>query len=143
MHLKEIIPGKLSKRIVFTGPVAHNHLPQYYQRGHLLINPSLSESFGMSLIEAMACGLPVLATQVGGMTEIVRDYTNGLLVKAGDPKNLAVALDWMLKHAKEIEKMAKVARKSTVESYSWDQIFLKLDRIYQTLLFSKTGRDLA
>ena len=84
--------------IDWRGRIDHDALPSYYRRAGVTVLPSLteSESFGMALAEAMACGCPVVGSAVGGIPFVVRDGEDGRLVPPGDPVALADALAAML-----------------------------------------------
>jgi glycosyltransferase involved in cell wall biosynthesis len=136
-YLQQNIPGMLASRIEFSGPIAYSQLPQCYQNADILVNPSLSESFGMSLIEAMACGCPVIASRVGGMPQIIQDKSCGLLVPPGDTASLATAMDWLLTHHQARQKMAIMARRRAKLRFGWDEVHRQLDRLYQSLITVK------
>lgn len=121
-HLRARIPSHLQKRIVFTGPIAQKHLIDQYHKADILVNPSFSESFGMSLAEAMACGKPVVASRVGGMKYIVEEGKTGYLVDQGDPEALADALLELLNRPKKRLEMGEAGRKRSVALFSWDQV---------------------
>ena len=72
--------------------VPYRELPGKYAEASVLVNPSLSESFGMTVVEGMASGLPVIATRVGGQEEFVDDGTTGLLIESEDPAELVDAI---------------------------------------------------
>lgn len=80
--------------VTWHGPVPHDALPDHYRRAGVTVLPSLteSESFGMALAEALACGCPVVGSDVGGIPFVVRDGVDGRLVPPGDPDALADAL---------------------------------------------------
>jgi glycosyltransferase involved in cell wall biosynthesis len=97
----------------------------------LLLNPSFSESFGMSLIEAMACGIPVVATRVGGMTGIVADGETGLVVEPGDVPALAEATSVLLADDSRRREMGAAARRRALELFSWERVTEALDALYR------------
>ena len=74
----------IAKNVQFLGNIPQAQLVEHYRSADVLINPSFSESFGMALVEAMATEIPVIATRVGGMTEIVDQGKTGILVEPGD-----------------------------------------------------------
>ena len=89
----------------WTGQVDHADLPAHYRRAGVTVLPSLteSESFGMALAEALACGCPVVGSDVGGIPFVVRDGVDGRLVPPGDPVALADALAGVLTDPPEVE----------------------------------------
>jgi len=82
----------LSQSVELAGYVFHDRLPAYYQQADLFVMPSLNEAQGLVALEAMACGLPVVASQVGGIPEMIQDGHNGLLVPPKDSDALAGAI---------------------------------------------------
>jgi glycosyltransferase involved in cell wall biosynthesis len=121
------VPGHVEFTIGF---LLHEEMRRRYAGADLLVNPSLSETFGMSLIEAMALGLPVVATEVGGMPEIVRDGVTGLLVPPNDSHALANAMIMVLNDAERAEQMGAAGRASVLERFTWEHIVER----YQQLL---------
>ena len=83
----------------------------YYQNADLVINPSLSEAFGMTLVEAMATQTPVIATTIGGMPEIVDDGVTGLLVDPGNPQAIAKAAIELISDPDRARAMGIAGRK--------------------------------
>ncbi len=80
------------ERCVLSAVIPQAELPAWYAQTDVLANPSFSESFGMSLVEGMATGLPVVATRAGGMQEIVQNGQTGFLEQPGDVDGIAAAL---------------------------------------------------
>ncbi|HEY9769103.1 MAG TPA: glycosyltransferase family 4 protein [Coleofasciculaceae cyanobacterium] len=121
-HLKSKIPPHLASQVIFTGSLAQPELLPYYQNADVLINPSLSEAFGMTLVEAMATQTPVIATKIGGMPEIVDDRVNGLLVEPANPQALADAAVELIADPDRAREMGKAGRKKVLQRYCWSQI---------------------
>ena len=86
----------LTERIHFVAPQPHDQLARFYQAADVLAMPSRSESFGLVAAEAQACGLPVVASRIGGIPYVVSDGASGFLVKPGDTTDLAAALSRVL-----------------------------------------------
>ena len=119
-NLREQVPQRLKDRVTFIGAVSHLELQTYLQEAAVLLNPSLSEAFGMSLVEAAASGIPVIATQVGGMTDVVVPGETGLLVPADDPQALAEAMGQLLSDKDQRQRMGLAGRVRAVEKFSWE-----------------------
>jgi glycosyltransferase involved in cell wall biosynthesis len=111
---------ELGKRIFLDGRVNNSEISGYYRRAAVLVNPSLSEAFGMSLVEAMMYRVPVVASRVGGMTNIVLDGRTGLLVEPADPDALAEAISALLDDRERASEMGDAGRARAIEKYSWD-----------------------
>jgi glycosyltransferase involved in cell wall biosynthesis len=121
-HLQNKLSPQIAKQISFVGSIKHSQLVNLYQQADILINPSLSESFGMSLIEAMATGVPVIASKVGGMTGIVEVGKTGLLFKSGDAKALAEAIMLLLQNQQLRLSMGEASRQRVLNYFSWDKV---------------------
>ena len=131
-YLQQLTEG-LEKNVTFTGLVPHTETIQYYQTADVLINPSLTEAFGMSLVEAMASRVPIVATRVGGMTEIIEDSHTGLLVESADPEALADAIIHLLESESLRAEMGEAGPKKVTEKYSWGNIAKSLGDLYHKL----------
>ena len=121
--------------VLFLGKRAQETLPYYYSAADMLIMPSYYESFGMVALEAMACGTPVIASQVGGLPYLVQDGKTGFVVPGGDPDALVEPLNLLMNDNELRERMgcqaAELARK-----YSWSLTAEKIIKIYKELLKS-------
>ena len=115
----------------FHGIKAKEEVAEFMRNCHFLIHPSLWETFGVTCIDAMACGKPVIATKCGGPQEIVNDDV-GILVPPGDVKALAEAIGFMLHHYEDYspEKIAHYAR----ERFSYETVGKRLDEIYHQVV---------
>jgi D-inositol-3-phosphate glycosyltransferase len=108
-------------------------LPYYYNAAEALIMPSDYESFGMVALEAMACGTPVISSQVGGLAFLVKDYVTGFHVPIREPQALAERIHMLLGNTENRQRMGQMARKAA-EAYSWDHIVQQLLQVFGGLL---------
>lgn len=129
--LNAIIAPDLLDRVHFVGHIRYAKTIEYYQNSSILINPSITEPFGRSLIEANACGAPIIAARAGGMVELVQQGKNGLLVEPGNVDELAEAIRFMLRNESQRASMGNEGRKFVVDNFSWDSIKSRLFELYQ------------
>lgn len=115
--------------VVFLGSVPHEEVPAYMALADVLVLPSLSEGFGIVLLEAMAMGLPIIATKVTGLTEIVEDGENGFLVEPHNPLEIAEKCYILLTNDDIRNKISENNRKKA-KKYEWKKIIDKLEKIY-------------
>jgi glycosyltransferase involved in cell wall biosynthesis len=106
----------LGDGVVFAGAV--DDVAPYLQAADVYVLPSENEAFGISLVEAMACGLPAVATTVGGLADILRDGATGIAAPAGDPGPLGEALDRLLERPAERDSMGARAREVARAEFS-------------------------
>src|SRR5207249_4856355 len=116
-ELQDFIDDKqLSQVVTFCGRVPQDELIEYYDRSDIMLVPSLwQEPFALVTAEAMARGLPVIATKVGGTGERITHDVNGLLVEPGDERALASAITRLVDNPGILERLAQAAR-ATVEA---------------------------
>jgi glycosyltransferase involved in cell wall biosynthesis len=124
----------LADRVHFLGSLSQPELVSYYQSADILVNPSYSESFGMSLVEALASETPVIAAKVGGMVNIVDENETGLLVERGDVQGLAEAMRRLLDDSALRQQMGKTGRKQVIERFSWGQVARSALEKYSTVV---------
>lgn len=132
--LKSMLPPDLEGRVQFRGSVHYSKVIDYYQNSAILVNPALSEPFGRSLVEANACGVPIVAARVGGMAKLIEHGKNGLLVEQGDAGELTEAVVSLLYDDHRRSTMGAAGRKFVVDHFSWDRINADLNSQYQRLL---------
>jgi glycosyltransferase involved in cell wall biosynthesis len=103
------------------GRIEHDDLPRLYRRAGVAVLPSLteSESFGMTLVEAMASGCPVVGSRTGGIPFVVRDNVDGLLVAPGDPAALAEALSMVLTDPGRARSLGEAGREAAASRWDW------------------------
>lgn len=112
----------VADRVFFAGRLQGEFLSHCYQNADCFVLPSLAESFSMSLLEAMASGLPVVAARTGGIPELVEDGINGRLVAPGDATALAEGLAWMLGSEQRRRRIGRTNRKKICARYAWPHI---------------------
>ncbi len=132
-ELKGQLSPEASNHVQFVGQVPHAGLLAYYRAADVLVNPSLSEAFGMSLIEAMASKISVVATRVGGMTEITENGRLGLLVEADDAAVLAQAILRLLEDDQLRQQLGEAGYRRTAALYSWQKVAESLVGLYASL----------
>jgi glycosyltransferase involved in cell wall biosynthesis len=135
-YLQNKLSLKIASQVFFSGSVKHLELVDCYRKADILINPSVSEAFGMSLVEAMATGIPVIATRVGGMIDVVEEGKTGLLVEANNASALAEAIIHLLADRELRESMGRAGRQRALELFSWDKITESLLSNYYKLCSS-------
>jgi D-inositol-3-phosphate glycosyltransferase len=118
--------------VVYYGAQAQEALPGYYSAADVCVMPSLYESFGMVALEAMACGIPVIASKVGGLTFTVRDGETGFLVPERNPKALAEKLNLILGDECLRQRLGHRAAQVAL-GYSWDIVADEVEALYAEL----------
>ena len=110
------------------GSIPRSAMPGFWSSMNIAVMPSHSESFGLAALEAMACGIPMVATAVGGLKEIIQDGESGLLVPAKDPAALAQALIALLTNEPLRLRLAQGARRRA-ENFSIERRSRELLRL--------------
>ena len=105
-------------QVVIRPSVSDQELVAAYQAADLFVFPSVAEGFGQVLLEALACGLPVLSTTSTAAPDLVEDGRDGFVVEPRRPEYLAHHIEWALTHRRELARMGQRAR-TTAESFSW------------------------
>lgn len=123
----------LDKNFSFVGYVDRNTLLRYYQNATLYVLPSYYEGLPTTILEAMSCRIPVVATAVAGTSEVVLDGETGLLIPPKNHERLTRAILNLLNDKSLRNKMGKNAR-NKVEGYSWENIAEETERVYEALL---------
>lgn len=121
---------------IFAGRVPTAELPAYYRLADLLLLPSTTrgEAFGMVLIEALACGTPVIASNLPGVRSVIRDGVDGLLVPPGDVAALATAIEHLLADPHRRAAMGAAGRAKVQQQYAWDVLIAQLEQHYYEVL---------
>jgi phosphatidylinositol alpha-mannosyltransferase len=126
----EGLPARVSDRVLMLGRVSHRLLPSYHAAADVFVSPATGgESFGIVLVEAMAAGVPVVATDIPGYREVVRDGVDGLLVPPRDPEALAGSIRRILREPELAARLADAGRLRALE-FSWDRVVPRIEAVY-------------
>jgi glycosyltransferase involved in cell wall biosynthesis len=126
--------------VVFAGRLSSQETRSRMRRARLLVLPSQCyENFPMAVVEAFACGTPVVCSRLGAMQEIVSDHVNGLHFTPGKPDELARTLEWAWSHPQEIQSMGRAARQEYEQKYTSGQNYRALMAIYKQVLGLPVG----
>ncbi len=132
-RLQSIVREKhLSDRVMFLGHVGHSEIPKYLQISDVFVRPSLSEGMGNSFIEAMAAGVPVVATPVGGIVDFLHDGETGLFAKVHDPKSVAAQVRRLLEDSALRTHVVSKARDMVVARYDWNIIAEEMRVVFES-----------
>ena len=118
--------------ILFRGSEPQELLPDYYAAATVCAVPSRYESFGLVAVEAMACGLPVVASRAGGLKFTVEEEVSGLLVPVGDAPALAHALDRVIRD-RDLRASLQVGARQAAIRFSWQTIGPAMLTLYERL----------
>ena len=120
----------------FAGKISHEEVPTYLSKLDIFVALSRYESFGVAVIEASACGLPVVVSEVGGLPEVVKDRKTGLIVPDESPKAAAEAIKSLLVNPSLSRKMGRLGRKHVKNNYSWSSSVSQMEYVYNSVLSS-------
>jgi D-inositol-3-phosphate glycosyltransferase len=120
----------LEDMVTFRGKQDQDTLPYYYSAAEVVVVPSHYESFGMVALEAMACGTPVVASQVGGLAYLVKDGVTGYTVPVGDPHELCEHLRDLIEDRTLRKQMGEQAARFALQ-YAWEEIAAKIVELYK------------
>ncbi len=130
----------LENRVLFLGEIQNNEIPAYLAISDVFVRPSLSEGLGNSFLEAMAAGIPVIATPVGGIPDFLFDPdknpdkpSTGLFCEVRNPKSIAEKVKIFLENQELTEKIKTNAKELVIKNYDWDLIAQKMRNIFNKL----------
>ena len=125
----------LKENVIFVGYIKNSDLPKYYTSSDIFILPSIkvkggdTEGLGVVLLEAMACGTPVIGSNTGGITDIIKHGESGFLVKPKDPEDIAEKIIVLLSNKELQQKFSEEGLKIVRERFSWNVIVKKFVKI--------------
>ncbi len=120
---------EIENQVVFVGSIKHEELPKYLAISHVFVRPSISEGLGTAFLEAMAAGVPVIGTNVGGIPDFLKDFETGLF-SSTYAEDIAKKIDLILRDEDLRKKLTDNGRKLVEEKYQWDDIAEEYKQIY-------------
>lgn len=132
-QLKQTLTSDLNQYVSFLGSMEHDKLLQHYWDADIVVLPSLSETFGMPLVEAMATETPVIATRIEGMIDVVDENQTGLLIEPDNADALANAVIRLLGNNELRQSMGRAGRERVTTLFTWDKVANNLIESYRYL----------
>jgi glycosyltransferase involved in cell wall biosynthesis len=131
----------VAEQVRFVGKRQANELCYYYGASDVMVTTPWYEPFGLTPLEAMACGRPVIGSAVGGLPFTIKDGETGLLVPPRDPAALAHALQHLLSQPELCVKMGKAARQRVEHEFTWSIVAMRTAALYETVLAERIQAD--
>ena len=123
------------KKVHWLGAVTDDRILRLvYSASDVMVVPSRQEAFGLTAMESLACGTPVVAFDIGGLSDIVLHKENGWLSQPYDTKDMAEGIQWILQDSQQHQKLATKARQTVIERYDSTKIALIYKEVYKAIL---------
>lgn len=129
----------LGDAVQFVGAVPHDEVPRQLGLLDIYVAPSRIESFGVAVVEASACELPVVVADTGGLTEVVDDGVTGLVVEPDSPLALAKAIARLVHDAEMRDRLGRHGRRRVKERYEWTSCVARMVEMYANVHTRSTG----
>lgn len=140
-YYRSHLPEGVGDRVEFAGRVSGEELARHYAEADVFCSPAMGgESFGIVLIEAMAAGAAVVASDISGYRDVVNDGTTGLLTSPGDPNSIAEAVIRLARDDGLKRRLVESA-KEDVQQYSWKRVTRRILEVYDSVVEGGAGRD--
>jgi glycosyltransferase involved in cell wall biosynthesis len=123
----------IASNVTFLGWVPNEDLPPYYRAAAVSVIPSLEEGFGIPAAEAMGCEVPVVASDAGGLPEVVENGVTGLVVPRGDSAALAGAIGALLADPERRRRMGQAGRERALRLFDWDRSAVQFEELYHEI----------
>ncbi len=132
--LRELEEANLGGHVTYLGVVPSETVPHVLNSSRVFLYPSTREPFGLSIVEAMACGLPVISTDAYGPTEIITHEWDGILVKPGDAEELMTAARTLLADEEQRHAIARAARETVLKRFTIDRHARSVCECYEVMI---------
>ncbi|WP_142827275.1 glycosyltransferase [Planococcus soli] len=136
--LREAVRG-IEDRVEFLGPQSQDELALLFNSATATIVPSFYESFGMVAAEAQACGSPIIASDVGGLKNVVQDGITGLLVETKNEIDLAIAMEVLSANTLLTERLSRQAVQIARKDFDWDSISTRINSLYEVIISARSN----
>lgn len=124
----------IDRDVMFLGSVPHADVPKILNCLSVYVAISLRESFGVAVLEASACGIPVIVSDVGGLNEVVKDCVTGFIVPARNPQATADAILKLIEDGEIREQMGKNGRNFVLKNYEWNENATRMEKLYERII---------
>lgn len=135
--MSEILAG-IENQVQFLGPQSQEELAMLFNIATATIVPSYYESFGMVAAEAQACGSPVIASDVGGLKNVVQDGITGLLVETKNEIDLAIAMEVLSVNTLLVERLSRQAVRIARKDFDWEAISARVNKMYEVIISARS-----
>jgi glycosyltransferase involved in cell wall biosynthesis len=135
-QLRDRMSAAVAERVVFVDRIPHAETQRYYVAADVFVYPSIFESFAIPPVEAMAAGVPVIASRIGGMQETVVHERTGLFVEREDPDALAAAIKRMIEDRELRHRLGEAGSVRAAELFSWEAIASDVETSLEGLVAS-------
>ena len=125
---------EIKDKVIFVGKVSNDLIPAYLNSSDIFVRASRSEGLGISFIEAMAAGVPVIGPNVGGIPDLISDGKTGLLCKPEDPADLANKISALVSKPELASKIVKQSKQMVEDNFNWDKISSQINKSFSTLV---------
>ncbi len=123
----------LRDKVVFVGHKSHKELPKYLQMADIFARPSRSEGLGSAFLEAMAAGIPVIATPVGGIPDFVIDGQTGVFCEPNNPRDIKEKIRQLSSDKEMYQRVVTNGKKLVYDKYQWEHVTQEMEQIFSTM----------
>lgn len=140
-EIRPVLARYTTDRIRVVGEVPHEQVPAYYRRADVLVFPSVNDAFGLVILEAMACGLPVIATEHSAGPDVIEDGIHGFIVPIRDVEALKERIQYLFDHREEARAMGSAGRNRVLDRFTSDRYGEWLLKTYQGIVAGESQQQ--
>ena len=133
-EVKAVLARYNGPKVRVIGPVPSGEIARYYQQVDVLVFPSINDAFGLAILEGMACGLPVVATDHSCAPDVIEDRVDGFVIPIRSVEAIKERLHWLYRHRDEAREMGSRARRKVADRFTWDHYGERLIDAYNRIL---------